>query len=1187
MKKRYFDILIILILGLLPLLWLKDGTVILGHDSGLPLDPIAHFVDRFYVWSQRFGIGTDQSYALLGAFFIHGLEAFLSFLGFSMQVEQKIQFIFWLTLPGLSMYFFASRTWRDKKYLPLVASIIYMINYYLIQAWFIAERTKFSMYAALPLIMYFMISYLTRRMKLLPSVMLSGFTLGILNAGGSFPLYGGLIIGMIVTYIYINFINLNLETIKRTVYYSLGLLFIYVLLNSFWLISYYFYVLSFYGRDLALAGGADGVLTWVKYLSKNSTFLNLFRSQGIPEWSLNDFHPYAQTLIKNPLFVVISFILPILAFYSLIIAKVKKDRFYIFLLVFLALIGIFFSSGTNSEFGFIFEAFVRHVPGFAIFRSAYYKFNYIFLFSYAILIGFTIDYLFSKVSQAKKKIWFLDSSILLVIIFVSVYLMYHYPILNGLFFDYNTNPQASQTTRVKVPQYVIDFGKWANSQDPNKRYLVFPEVNDSGYISYKWGFWSLAPVNSLLSKNSFVQNTGLLPASERLLIKQMYTAFLNKDFDAFSDLADIFAVDSIIVQKDYNWNSGLWRTTDPSRYEEILNSSPRFKLEKEFGEWRVYKIVGKEKSLRMSISHELNFLQGDLMNVVSFPYFDPKIPLYMTGASDDSFFSKIANGTFVSTPCIGCDLKEENTGFEVYNPKFLPGSPLYDFVVKSGEEKVKKNSNDFSSRVNFFLTTGDRRSVEIKWMVEFRQNLSSLQATILRHNAALDSLKNELSKTDWGIDSSAAEDLAKQINGHLLTEASLISSVHNDEMVTLENRLSLASAYEKILAILDMIKDKRWVTENERDKKFLFRVPAVGLYGVFVKRSTISDSSADIKSLRILTREGNKQLVPIGEVEDWINFGNINLDSNILHLVLEDNGVKNLVKDVSPVFPPGNSGIVKSGNSYVMTGDSLNKCLSLPISNLEISENKKYIISFSYRNFTDDKTLSMSLDKNVRHDASLRTKETVLPSKQNWTSFKTSVIPVTQNPVLNFCNGFTSVNDLQGPGPWLNYEATNHGVIKPNENIDFTEGVRVTEIKDISFYEVSEPNIILYSQRGENKKEDDLVNFVKKSPVEYDVSLKESNEPAFITMRESYGKFWRVCDENNKCIPFDSTMHFANAGFLNTWYLKDGVSKKLNFYYYPQTAFIAGSIITLISYAGVFGWIIYYFLVKKNKLDDE
>lgn len=184
--NRRFDILIILLLGLLPLLWFPGQTMLFGHDAGIPFDPVTHFLDRFSVWSQRLGIGTDQSFGLLGALPIHGLEAVLIWLGFSIKAQQLAQFSIWFVLPGLSMYFFASKIWTEKKYLPLIASVIYMLNYYLMQAWFVAERTKFSLYVGVPIIVYYSYSYLLGKTSLKKSATIIGLTWLIFNGEEAF-----------------------------------------------------------------------------------------------------------------------------------------------------------------------------------------------------------------------------------------------------------------------------------------------------------------------------------------------------------------------------------------------------------------------------------------------------------------------------------------------------------------------------------------------------------------------------------------------------------------------------------------------------------------------------------------------------------------------------------------------------------------------------------------------------------------------------------------------------------------------------------------------------------------------------------------------------------------------------------------------------------------------------------------
>ena len=92
--KKYWEILIILFLGLTPLLWYKNpNSLALGHDMGFPIDPIVFFQDRLFLWTDRIGLGWDQTLGS-AATLIHGLEALVASLGFSIFDTQKIIFIF-------------------------------------------------------------------------------------------------------------------------------------------------------------------------------------------------------------------------------------------------------------------------------------------------------------------------------------------------------------------------------------------------------------------------------------------------------------------------------------------------------------------------------------------------------------------------------------------------------------------------------------------------------------------------------------------------------------------------------------------------------------------------------------------------------------------------------------------------------------------------------------------------------------------------------------------------------------------------------------------------------------------------------------------------------------------------------------------------------------------------------------
>ncbi len=1170
MKKRIIlDLALIFILGLIPLLWLPNGTIILGHDAGLTLDPVANFLDRLYVWTQRFGIGTDQSFALLGAFFIHGLEALLAYIGLDLHWGQIIQFIFWFVLPGLTMYFLVYKLWPERRYLPLIASVIYMINYYLIQAWFIAERTKFSIYAALPLFLYFLLFYLIGKIKLFPSIIFAGLTLSILNGGGSFPLYGGLIIVVLTTYVYFAILHFEKRTFLKIAYFTTGVSIVYLMLNAFWLISYFFYFLGFYGRDLALAGGPQGALGWAEYLSQGATFFNLLRGQGIPDWYLNQYHPFANNVLTNPTFITLSFIFPILAYLSLFFVKEKKNKFFIYLLVILSLVALIFTSGPRSQVGVVYKALALYLPGFAIFRSVYYKFGYAFWFAYAILIAFSLDYIFSRVQTKIPKnlaVYFQGAAIAVVIIFI---LFYHYPILNGSFLDYSNEPKNERTTRVKVPEYVFEFGKWLNQKNPEVRYLIVPELSESGYVEYKWKYWSVAPLNSLFSRHSFVQNTLLLPISERVLLSKMYQDLVKKDFDSFFDFAEVFAINGIVLQKDLVWKSASWESTDPKVYEKIIENHPNFKLVKTFGEWKVYDIVGRPNPPRVSATTKLSFLEGELKNIASFPHFDARTPIFM-GALDKKnspYFIERASEVFLAPECFNCDLKGPGLGLTFYDPKILPGSIFYP-LISIQEENIRKQSNDFKSILNYYLTITDRRIIEAKSIVERKLFAHKLQETLSRHRDALFAFKKFVDKKEWRMSGKEESTIAEQAAGHLLAQATWAEELYDSPLLSAESRKILAQSYELILSIESSARKKVWITRDPTNKRFIFELPRKGEYDVYVKKGSLAHGEGFESAEISLAERLESKVTPKEEVGGWLYYGPMKIDSDRLRLALKDSTVKNLLEGVAPNLPSDGRGIIGDNGAYSFTTDSVDKCLSYRISDLE-TVGARYRLSFEYRNLTDRKDLSFYLTFPEGVYRKLDILGTFLP---NTRSFRVEERFIeTRNGRVNifFCNGFATLSQK------LKGEEISSSLIP---------GQTLIEVRDIKLVKVSSPVVILYKKQRENDKLNYVKDFKKESQVLYSAEIKENKGPMSITIRESFGKYWQVCEEGGKCYPFDDQIHFASAEYGNAWYFENGIKGKIKVYYLPQQAFNIGSYISIASLVIILLKICWDILKKKYSI---
>lgn len=1152
----------------MPLLWFPGKTMLFGHDAGYPFDPIIYFLDRFSVWTQRLGMGHDQSSFLLGALPIHGLQAFLAWVGFSLKTAQLIDFIFWFSLPGFSMYFFVYKLWPSKKYLPLIAAVIYMINFYLLQAWFVAEQTKITTYVALPIIAYFSLFFFLKKISFMKSIIGTGLTLGILNGGGSFPLYGGLIIYFGMMALYINYINPGLNTLKRTMSYFIGVGIIYVLVSAYWLFPYIYYILGSFSKDLAQAGGVGGALQWSTYLAKGSTFINLFRGQGIPEWYLNPYHAYAANYLTNPVLIFLSSLFPILAYCSLFFVKLKQEKFYIYLFVLISLISLIFAAGPGSQLGIIYEYMILHVPGFAIFRSNFYKFGYLIWFTYAILIAFSLDAIFSKIEDFfnRKQIKIKLFSFVLPVIFIAGYVLYHYPFLNGSFMDYSSEPGKELTTRVTVPQYVLDFGKWSDQQSSTKRFLVVPEVNDVGYVAYQWGFWSLAPINSLLTKTSFIQNSFLVSETDRVIMKQMYNALLSGNIQSFIDFTEVYAIDGIVVHEDFDWKNLSWGTTDPARYEKVLDNNPNFKLTKTFGKWKVYDIVGRAKSLRITASPKLNFLQGDLKNVVSFPKFDSNSPLFMADLelSKSSYFANEATDLFIAPGCIKCDFKKEDLGFEYYNPKVLPGSVLYPLIIYR-EKQIKKKSTDFESLLNFYMTTSDRRLVESKWMIDSKQKLDFLQKAISAHYNSLLELKDFVG-SNWGVSTNDENRLSRMVNGHLLQQVNFIDAIFENPLLDTVYRDVLILSYDEILKIREIIEKKMWVTNNENDIRYILDLPKAGSFDVYVRRESLSQPAADFSDSVISFANSDQELRPISENAGWLYFGKLNTQETELKLAFKDATLKNLVENVTPEFPSGSQGITNEKNVFSMNAASINNCFTFTIKNLEIDT--KYLVSFGYRDATDNRDLGFFISGENTMPPKLRIRQSLLLKSREWANYNEVVTPLESSMKLNFCNNFISISQKERVGQREDLQ-----LLSP--------GQPVLDVQDISVYKMSNPALVLYQSTTNSEKKNYVLDFEKISPEEYSLNVAASNSPVTLVMRETYGKYWQLCDENKKCLSFDDKNHFIANGFANGWYFKKGIEGKLTLYYNPQKMYIIGVYVSITSFIFILGGICWKKFIKK------
>src|SRR2546430_7320443 len=113
-KFILIEIIILFILSLSPLLWFKPGYVVIGMDSGYPVDYVNFFQQRESTWlsSQNFGIDMSSEVGIVP---YNSLPALIRMIGISDTDVQKVLFVGWFFTLALSMYILARYLFPKKE----------------------------------------------------------------------------------------------------------------------------------------------------------------------------------------------------------------------------------------------------------------------------------------------------------------------------------------------------------------------------------------------------------------------------------------------------------------------------------------------------------------------------------------------------------------------------------------------------------------------------------------------------------------------------------------------------------------------------------------------------------------------------------------------------------------------------------------------------------------------------------------------------------------------------------------------------------------------------------------------------------------------------------------------------------------------------------------------------------------
>lgn len=411
-----------------------------------------HHVESMKEWfSLPYSWDTQQN---LGSFPITGMSfygfkvlfGFFASLGIPLSISERILF-FWpvAIISVFGMYYLSFKLFNNHL-ISFFASILYSLNTYflLIET---GHLTVAMAYSLAPLIVaFFMKSLNCEDIK-------SGIFTGLLFSIAFFyePRISYIISLILFIYLLIDIIYRRITKMKVLIaIIPFALVF---LIHSYWIIPYIF------GGSTAL-NEVFATNPWISWM----TILNSF-SLMHPFWT----GEVPTDFIVQPIQLYL-FAIPLIAFSSLLFKNKDNDKIIMFFAV-LGIIGIFLVKQENAPFGQVYTWLFHNFPGFNMFREAS-KFYFLVALSYSILLGYSANAIYEKISHFK------NGNVLKNVFIIVVFIILIIPAKPAF-----TNELGKTFETTTVPDEYVQLKDYLHDQNDYFRTFWYPNRQRFGYYS--------------------------------------------------------------------------------------------------------------------------------------------------------------------------------------------------------------------------------------------------------------------------------------------------------------------------------------------------------------------------------------------------------------------------------------------------------------------------------------------------------------------------------------------------------------------------------------------------------------------------------------------------------------------------------------------------------------------------------
>lgn len=1102
--------------SLLAILWLRPGLMIAAGESGIPfynLSAVAKFVVNS--WSDVL-LGSPASYGV-GNFYFFQFLAYLQSFSVPGYLIQVLLFFAVTFISQLSIYAICRKIFpRIGVQYHITSSFFYLFNLAaIVGVWNRIQYPFIIAYALFPLALLLYIKGIEER-KFVYAFLINGVILLGLIAFTSIPMLELL---WLIFLLYSLFYSLMFYKQRKKILFAFNFLIIttavWFLFNFWWLLQLY-QTLTASSYTLLSAYGLSGNIDTFKTLSSHLGNLAFVLRMMHKDFFL-DIGPIWNYAYQNPIVNLVTFLVPVLAFFPLIIKKKQK---YVYFFLGMSLVIIFLAKGSSGPFGEVFLFFFSHFRFLEAFRNPFEKFSLLLPLVYAPLIGYSLHMVVKFVKEKKGQ--FAAQGIFIVI--VGSIIGISFPIFNRWIFTGIFEPTNNKEIGyyVDVPSNYKDANNWLNLDKDTYRAVALP-INGEG-ITYAWdyGYSGVESSNALFDK-SFISFS---PTTQYLgnIVPQLNYSLFKRPED-FSKILSILNAKYILVRSDINFKErGM---EDPMVIDSYLSTSagtllPNIVPAKNFGTLKFYinnetlpviyaadaYDIAPSKVSFSDVMPLTNFKNGDvILNS------DPGMPIDKFVEKSSSMLvspNSVITLNSTSFPNITIDDARK----QLFYPNTLPNSQLYPLI------RLKENVEayfDVDPMSQFFksLLLSNKRLGE--FVAEVRAN--SLPHSQKSYEEYLKSLEVLNIYTNTSMLKDNIYYFRRTIIAERIILEDLLKSSPPELKGLVQDSLKSLAEFSLRNSVEPIYKPLK-ASEQGATVVYDFSVPATGAYEILLKDEgsefNLSESSLQIQI------DGSLQNANITKNGMWISLGTITVNRGRHQIQIPIRNESNLISS-SP-----NSTITISSEN---TAPAI---VNIPTKPLEPSGT--YQLTFDYW-FQKGNTAQVGLGSNLEDPMILSSYKNFGPDGYN-NDFQTRSYEFSTNPeghtyAINFkifpYNDCSLVNSD-------NFFAKSRCTSDKKYHDQFSKQTSL-QIKNLRLKKIftTSQALLKLESSSPSVSQKPTIKFVKNNQSEYTVSVINANSPYFLVLSQSFHPLWtaQFSDTKEEIKTHNLVNSYANAWYIN------------------------------------------------------